>query len=128
VGSSGGSDHNPIFFQLELRDENPSSPFKFNPIWLEEEYFQELVRSEWKHFDGGIRVFVGRKFAVELKVVKVKVVDWVDERYKKRDHVLKETEHAIADLFNSNVSGIFDGVEKQTLKDLELKMKNLLRD
>jgi hypothetical protein len=87
-----------------------------------------LVRSEWKRFDGGIRVFVGRKFAVELKVVKLKVVDWVDERYKKRDHVLKEPEHAIENLFNSNVSGIFDSVEKQTLKDLELKMTNLLRD
>jgi hypothetical protein len=37
IGTSGRSEHNPFFLELLKAEEKPSTPFKFNLIWLEEE-------------------------------------------------------------------------------------------
>jgi hypothetical protein len=45
------SDHNPIFLELGYNNLKPSAPFKYNPKWIEEEYFQTLAKGHWKYFD-----------------------------------------------------------------------------
>lgn len=47
VGPRGISDHCPIFLELRGRQRKPPSPFKFNPSWLKEEGFQNLVKELW---------------------------------------------------------------------------------
>jgi hypothetical protein len=46
VEIGGGSDHNPIYLKFVKDKEKPSTLFKFNWIWLEDEGFVELVKSE----------------------------------------------------------------------------------
>jgi hypothetical protein len=98
VDSGGGSDYNPIFIQVEKVDEKPSSPFKFNLIWLVEEKFNELVRREWKAHGVGMGLLANRQFANILKDLKKKVTYWSTDRSKKRDNILKGREKAISNL------------------------------
>eukprot|EP01018_Ginkgo_biloba_P028285 Gb_00400 [translate_table: standard] len=51
IGSGGGFHHIPIFIQLEAQNEKPTSPFKINPMWFNEEEFLDLVKKEWVGFD-----------------------------------------------------------------------------
>lgn len=41
VGVGGYVDHLPILFQIEMEDQKPLAPFKFNHTWLKEEGFKE---------------------------------------------------------------------------------------
>jgi hypothetical protein len=45
ISLGGGSDHNPIFLQLDRDKEKPPTPFNFNQIWLGETKFREIVRT-----------------------------------------------------------------------------------
>ena len=42
---SGIFDHNPIFLELKLQDANSLTPFKFNPAWMSDNYFRNLVKN-----------------------------------------------------------------------------------
>jgi len=46
VSARGGRDHNPIFLEVSKEKYNIPSPYNFNPIWLEEEEFTNLVKRE----------------------------------------------------------------------------------
>jgi hypothetical protein len=47
----GDLNHMIVLIQITKEDPKPSSPFKFNHYWLEEDEFVNLVKKEWKHFD-----------------------------------------------------------------------------
>ena len=51
IDVKSGSNHNPIYLQMDLKDEKPSSLFSFNPSWLEHEDLKDMFRREWKCFD-----------------------------------------------------------------------------
>jgi len=46
------------------------SPFKFNPTWLEEEYFVNLVKEKWVPYDGSSNVSATLPFEDNLKRIK----------------------------------------------------------
>ena len=37
-----------IALSITILEEKPPSPFKFNPVWLEHEDYQEMVQEKWK--------------------------------------------------------------------------------
>jgi hypothetical protein len=51
VGAGGESDHYPILLEVAKGRRKPTSPFKFNPKWLKEESFIDLVKEQWVPFD-----------------------------------------------------------------------------
>jgi hypothetical protein len=48
VGNGGDSYYSLVHLQLELKNDKPTSPFKFNSIWVEEEDFQTFIKNEWR--------------------------------------------------------------------------------
>lgn len=103
----GLSDHCLVFLQLEVKDNKPSSSFKFNPKWLAEDDFQKLIKANWAPYDGNINLSASEQFAASLKLIKEKVVAWSAERHKIKEKVLLEVEDDIKSLFYNNHSGIF---------------------
>ena len=47
VGSGGGYDHFPIFFDLQNGPHKPPGPLNFNKGWLKDESFSNFVSSLW---------------------------------------------------------------------------------
>jgi len=45
IGSGGESDHSPIWIELEGTPDKPATPFKFNSSWINDESFQQLIRT-----------------------------------------------------------------------------------
>ena len=45
VSSRGDSDHFPIFLELKGFSRKPGSPYKFNPRWLKDQSYNDLVKS-----------------------------------------------------------------------------------
>ena len=48
VEVGGLSDHLPFLLQIQNPEAKPVAPFKFNPEWLLEEYYQRLIGESWK--------------------------------------------------------------------------------
>jgi hypothetical protein len=46
MGVGGGSNHFPIYLQLEKEGSKPTTPFKFNPIWMVYKEFCNMVTVE----------------------------------------------------------------------------------
>lgn len=68
-----------------------SSPFEFNPSWLEE--FQNLVWNNCKSYDANLGDSECAQLANSLKIIEEKVVTWAAENYKNRDKVLTSNRH-----------------------------------
>jgi hypothetical protein len=60
-----------------------------------EEEFQNLIKNEWRSFDGNLGLPPSVQFAESMKIIKSKVINWAAERYKSRDKILKEAEEEI---------------------------------
>jgi hypothetical protein len=91
TGVGGGSDHSLIYLQLDSKHDKPSSPFEFNPSWLEE--FQNLVWNNCKSYDANLGDSECAQLANSLKIIEEKVVTWAAENYKNRDKVLTSNRH-----------------------------------
>jgi hypothetical protein len=82
VEVEGGYDHYPIPIQLEKQDCKHVSSFKFNPSWIEEDKFQELVKREWINYYPNSRETIGSQFTTSLKKLKELVVAWASNRHE----------------------------------------------
>jgi hypothetical protein len=63
-------DHAPICFQLELPPEYKIYPFKFNPQWLNEKGFVEIVFKVWKDPSFLSEGSTQRRIVTKLQVLK----------------------------------------------------------
>ena len=48
VETWGLSDHRPITLSITISEDKPPTPFKINLLWLEDEYYREMSRINWK--------------------------------------------------------------------------------
>jgi len=92
VGCGGISDHSPIFFELKGRARKPPSPFKFNPRWLKDASFCELVRSLWIPIPQDSQEFVGVLFMENLHRVKQATIIWAKDKRIQDEQELRECE------------------------------------
>ena len=93
--------HFPIVLELGKDGHKLGAPFKYNPCQYEEEDFQILVGDNWRHYEEGLGEIASVQFASTLRPVKEKVAQWVGERHKKRDLLLKGVEKEL-DLVHSD--------------------------
>jgi len=56
--------------EVEKGRRKPNSPLKFNPEWLKEESFIDLVKEQWVPFDPNSEDDVAVQFVCNLKKVK----------------------------------------------------------
>jgi hypothetical protein len=47
IGSRGELDHSPVWIELEGTPNKSATPFKFNTSWINDEGFQQLIRTNW---------------------------------------------------------------------------------
>eukprot|EP01018_Ginkgo_biloba_P022601 Gb_35090 [translate_table: standard] len=125
IDSGGGYDHNPILLQIERQNDRPTSPFKFNLMWLEKEDLKILVQNEWIRFDPNSRESACFHLIASLKKVKEIVIVWVSIKRQEMDKDLKAIEKEVAVLFEGNELGIFSE-ERLKMKDLEHRKQIIL--
>jgi hypothetical protein len=70
------SDHLPIVLELSNSMENIKYPFKFNPVWLEDLDFVEMVKSHWLSISDCEEISPMRRLVWKLKSLKSTVIAW----------------------------------------------------
>jgi hypothetical protein len=98
----GFSDHCAIILQMDRQNDKPPSPFKFNPLWLEDVEYMNLVEKEWISFDPNSKLNIACfQFIFALKKVNKATLDWVSKKKRKMDKDLKFAEKDLLDLFET---------------------------
>lgn len=95
MGGFGDSYHNPIILEIANGGENPSSPFKFNEVWLKQPNFVKLIKDMWIPFDPAIHTTVAINFVENLNRAKQAAKKWAHEKKEKDDQELKDLEVAL---------------------------------
>jgi hypothetical protein len=70
VDSGGESDHMPIILEIVGGPKNPTSPYKFNPTWIEDDSFKALVSENWIPYDVSSGTSASIQFVENLKRIK----------------------------------------------------------
>jgi hypothetical protein len=85
IGSGGESDHSPVWLDLEGFPIKPTAPFKFNPSWLKDESFQQLIMTNWTPIRNTEETPAGIQFATNLKTLKKLVIPWAKEKQTSKE-------------------------------------------
>lgn len=67
------SDHKPILLELSLDNNFGPIPFRFSPLWIQQEGFQEVVSESWKKPVLGSPFFVWEE---KIRVLKRNLKEW----------------------------------------------------
>ena len=70
------SDHMPMILHLEHDKEKHCYPFKFNPVWLEEPDFINLVRLNWNNLLETKFLNSMDSLVQKLKLLKSMIIKW----------------------------------------------------
>lgn len=85
------SDHRPIKLELSAHWDKRPTPFKFNPLWIKEQSFLQLVKDMWKQPVNGSLFFVWEeklgKVKAALKVWAKSLPNPTVERKKLQEHL-----------------------------------------
>jgi hypothetical protein len=77
------SDHAPIVIQIDYGYNSVAYPFKFNPAFLQEESFCDLVHSFWGSHQVVKEARAQRRLSRKISRLKSQVKIWLDEKNKK---------------------------------------------
>lgn len=69
IGEGGESDHMPTILELTGPNKKPNAPSKFNPSWLKDNSFNDLIHFAWKVDKGGLEGDKGSMFMRKLKLM-----------------------------------------------------------
>lgn len=85
------SDHRPIKLDLSAHWDKGPTPFKFNPLWIKEQTFLQLVKDMWKQPVNGSPFYVWeeklRRVKAALKVLVKSLPNPTTERKKLQEHL-----------------------------------------
>ena len=79
--SIGFSDHNAMVMEIDFDSSMVKYPFKFNPIWLEDQSFEAFVKEQWRSLSRSHYPSVMFGLVSKLGKLKIEVQKW--EKYKK---------------------------------------------
>jgi hypothetical protein len=128
IGFGGLSDHHPIFLELRQGSEKPTSPFKFNKTWLEDESFLKMIKEHWIPFRQDLTHSTAFQFTENLRRIKEKVKPWAFQKRKLEDKELKEIEFELK-RFSEDEGDLLSTTEsKFRLLQLEKKRIKLLKE
>ena len=68
------SDHHPIGLRLEKEENLGPIPFRFSPLWVEREGFDELISHVWSQFIDGSPSYVWEQ---KMKLTKIALKSWI---------------------------------------------------
>eukprot|EP01018_Ginkgo_biloba_P032904 Gb_28853 [translate_table: standard] len=97
----GESDHFAVFLVLTEVGKRPRSPFKFNPRWLAEDDFVQLVKGLWLPFDYTLMESASIQFESNLKTIKLASIGWVHAKKIKDEKDLVEVEKHLEELYET---------------------------
>ena len=66
VETGGNSDHGPISLLVIPLDKKPPTPFKFNPLWLEDEWYRVQIQNSWHPIRRALNHTAMQQFADNL--------------------------------------------------------------
>jgi hypothetical protein len=95
------SDHRSISLSFVKEENMGPIPFRFNPLWMEREYFFPLITRTWSQWIKGSLVYIWEK---KLKLTKEAIKQWV-----------KTSTHSM----NSDVKGY-----QKKMEEIQLKIDN----
>lgn len=85
MGEEGNSNHLPILLELSKPPKKPTTPFKFNSSWLQEDSFNKLFRETWRSPSIKSIEDKGFVFMENLKRLNKSIVEWLKVRKKKEN-------------------------------------------
>lgn len=111
---------------MEKKVPQPSSPFKFNHVWLENEDYRKLVQlnSIPTNEDDGRSSM--DQFTSNIANIKNVSSKWAKEFYKKESETLREVESAIGVLMIDRSTDSLPKDEESRWADLQKKKQELL--
>jgi hypothetical protein len=122
------SDHYPIFLEFRQGSEKPSSPFKFNKTWLEDDSFLELIKEHWIPFRQDLPQSAAVQFTENLKRLKDVVKPWAFQKRKNEDKELKEIEYELQRFLEEEGEILATTESKIRLLHLEKRRIKLLKE
>eukprot|EP00253_Pinus_taeda_P023152 PITA_23152 len=107
------SDHKPIQLLLEDEKDLGPIPFRFNPLWIEKEGFEETVKAAWGKPVLGSPSYVWEK---KLKATKLALKNWIKKPLHTPTEQRKELVQALQNLQTEmeNIDITADLLEKET--------------
>eukprot|EP00253_Pinus_taeda_P004125 PITA_04125 len=92
VGSSGISDHSPIYLEITALSIKPRAPFKFNSVWLHDLSFIEMVKAHWAHNPPSQHLSKAAAFYHKLLLLKNLTIKWAKDKNPKDNQTLSVVE------------------------------------
>jgi hypothetical protein len=128
IGSGGESDHSPVWLELEGTPQKSAAPFKFNSSWINDERFQQLIRTNWTNLRETKDSPTGIQFAPNLKHLKKLVIPWAKPKQLSEEQEVQTIEEKLI-LFQEDLETTFLSVEAhESLKTLEARRRILLAE
>jgi hypothetical protein len=85
IGSGGESDHSHVWLSLDNGPKKPTTPFKFNSIWLKDDSFQKLVKDNWSPLRESEGIPAAIQFMDNLKLIKKLVIPWEKTKWEEEE-------------------------------------------
>ena len=128
VGCGGRSDHLPIFLEYRNGPIKPTSPLKFNKIWLKDASFRQLIHINWVPFNPENRLSTAYKFADIFSQIKRFIKSWAVDKYSKEDLELRQIEQEISATMDLEGGGMLNQETKDSLVRLQGRRNIILLD
>ncbi|KAH9298238.1 hypothetical protein KI387_029920, partial [Taxus chinensis] len=118
--------HFPIVLDIEDDGVKQGAPFKFNPAWILDQDFNNLVKENWRPFDPSTSNYVCQQFHDSLRNLKQLASKWASSKYKKCSQLLKQTEGKLTALISAQEGCLFSEEVLYEIKELETHKNKLL--
>jgi hypothetical protein len=118
--------HAPVLLQLGSGLSSVAHPFKLNPAWLREEYFDTLVRDVWSDLHMQQAIKAQRRLVERLSCLKSQVKFWSMEKCFQDQLEMDKIEEGLNDLYHQKTQGLQNADIEQQLMKLEEDRKKLL--
>jgi hypothetical protein len=122
------SDHAPIVLQLDYGYNLVAYPFKFNPSFLLEDSFCDLVQNYWGTQQDVVGDGAQHRLSTKLFGLKAEVKKWLATKKKKELALYIHLEEEIAKLTEQFLQSDLDHDLRTRLKELEAERNKLLLD
>ena len=99
VEVGGLSDHLPVLLQIQNIETKPTAPFKFNPAWLLEEYYPNLIGDTWRLLEENPNINFMKQLSENLKKVKKVTKPWDTVYTTDKQKQLMVVEKSLKDIY-----------------------------
>ena len=130
-------DHLPIMLEMKGPNQKPGSPFKFNPAWLKEASYNNLVKATWRSMVGEQGVYLAQSFMDNLNHMKKSTIEWAKEKKIKEEDDLSPTtkKNLSLDQLKKSWMGklnspcfFISATQKENIEELKRALYNMIKE